>query len=132
MAGSNRTYGISSKAAHWWVQRFSAVWPRSARRRTARLPAEMEGLLECLPPVGRRSPLAPALFQHREVGPTVAELFGSQESDGTQACVAHQVSDVQSALAAGDAIFAPAMLSFLQRAVHLGRMRTGSGCGSVI
>ena len=55
----------------------------------------------------------------------VADLFGSQQGHGEQAqvCLAHQVRDVQYAIDAGDAIFAPAMLEFLQRAVHLGRKR---------
>ena len=55
----------------------------------------------------------------------VADLFGSQQGHGTQAqvCLAHQVRDVQYAIDAGDTIFAPAMLEFLKRAVHLGRKR---------
>ena len=55
----------------------------------------------------------------------VADLFGSQQGHGSKAqvCLAHQVRDVQYAIDAGDTIFAPAMLAFLQRAVHLGRKR---------
>lgn len=37
--------------------------------------------------------------------------------------LAHQVRDVQYAIDARDTIFAPAMLAFLERAVHLGRKR---------
>ena len=37
--------------------------------------------------------------------------------------LAHQVRDVLYAIDAGDTMFAPAMLAFLQRAVHLGRKR---------
>lgn len=45
VAGSNRAHGISSKPAHWWVQRSLAVWPHVRRCRAARVPAEMERLL---------------------------------------------------------------------------------------
>ena len=55
----------------------------------------------------------------------VADLFGSQQGHGSQAqvCLAHHVRDMQYAIDAGDRVFAPAMLAFLQRAVYLGRKR---------
>ena len=53
----------------------------------------------------------------------VADLFGSQQGHGErgQVCLAHQLRDVQYALDAGDAVFAPAMLAWLQRAIKVGR-----------
>lgn len=61
---------------------------------------------------------------HREVW--VADLFGSQRGHGKQAqvCLEHQGRDVQYA---GDAIFAPAMLEFLQWTARLGCKRAGQG-----
>ena len=55
----------------------------------------------------------------------VADLFGSQQGHGErgQVCLAHQLRDVQYALDAGDAVFAPAMLAWLQRAIQVGRKR---------
>ena len=55
----------------------------------------------------------------------VADLFGSQQGQGSQArvCLAHQVPEMQYAIDAGDAILEPAMLAFRQRAAHLGRKR---------
>ena len=55
----------------------------------------------------------------------VADLFGSQQGHGerAQACLAHQLRDVQYALDAGDEVFAPAMLAWLQRAIKVGRKR---------
>ena len=55
----------------------------------------------------------------------MADLFGSRPGHGTQAQVstAHQVRDMRYAINAGGTNFAPAMLAFLQRAVHLGRKR---------
>ena len=52
----------------------------------------------------------------------VADLFGSQQGHGErgQVCLAHQLRDVQYA---GDAVFAPAMLAWLQRAIKVGRKR---------
>ena len=35
-SGSNRTYGISSKAGHRWMQRFLADWTHTRRNRGAR------------------------------------------------------------------------------------------------
>ena len=55
----------------------------------------------------------------------VADVFGSQQGHGErgQVCLAHQLRDVQYALDAGDAVFAPAMLAWLQRAIKVGRKR---------
>ena len=55
----------------------------------------------------------------------VADLFGSQQGHGErgQVCLAHQLREVQYALDAGDAVFAPAMLAWLQRAIKVGRKR---------
>ena len=55
----------------------------------------------------------------------VADLFGSQQGHGErgQVCLAHQSRDVQYALDAGDAVFAPAMLAWLQRAIKVGQKR---------
>ena len=55
----------------------------------------------------------------------VADLFGAQQGHGErgQVCLAHQLRDVQYALEAGDAVFAPAMLAWLQRAIKMGRKR---------
>ena len=55
----------------------------------------------------------------------VADLFGSQQAHGErgQVCLAHQSRDVQYALDAGDAVFAPAMLAWLQRAIQVGQKR---------
>jgi transposase len=55
----------------------------------------------------------------------VADLSGSQQGHGErgQVCLAHQLRDVQYALDAGDAVFAPAMLAWLQRAIKVGRKR---------
>ena len=52
-------------------------------------------------------------------------MFGSQQGHGSkaQACLVHQVRDMQYAVDAGNTTFAPALLAFLQRAVHLGRKR---------
>ena len=44
----------------------------------------------------------------------MADLVGSQWGHGAQVSLAHQVRDVQYAIDAGDTIFAPAMLEFLQ------------------
>ena len=58
-------------------------------------------------------------------GSVVADLFGAQQGHGErgQVCLAHQLRDVQYALEAGDAVFAPAMLAWLQRAIKMGRKR---------
>ena len=55
----------------------------------------------------------------------LADLFGSQQGHGErgQVCLAHQLRDVQYALDAGDAVFAPAMLAWLQRAIQVGQKR---------
>ena len=52
----------------------------------------------------------------------VADLFGSQQGHGErgQVCLAHQLRDVQYAL---EAVFAPAMLAWLQRAIKVGQKR---------
>ena len=52
----------------------------------------------------------------------VADLFGSQQGHGErgQVCLARQLRDVQYA---GDEVFAPAMLAWLQRAIKVGRKR---------
>ena len=54
-----------------------------------------------------------------------ADVFGSQQGHGSQeqACLAHQVRDMQYTIDTGNTIFAPAMLAFLQRVVQLVRKR---------
>ena len=55
----------------------------------------------------------------------VADLFGSRQGHGErgQVCLAHQLRDVQYALDTRDAVFAPAMLAWLQRAIKVGQKR---------
>ena len=55
----------------------------------------------------------------------VADLFGSQQGHGErgQVCLAHQLRAVQYALGAGDAVFAPAMLAWLQPGIKVGQKR---------
>ena len=54
-----------------------------------------------------------------------ADLFGAQlgHSECTQLCLAHQIRDMRYSLQAGDTIFAPGMLAFLQRVIQLGQKR---------
>ena len=59
----------------------------------------------------------------------VSDRFGAQmgwASTGHQACLAHLLRDVQFAIDAGDAAFAPAIKGLLKRAVAIGRRLTGS------
>jgi len=56
----------------------------------------------------------------------VSDRFGAQmgwASTGHQACLAHLLRDVQYAIEAGDAAFAPAINDLLKQAVAIGRRR---------
>lgn len=58
-------------------------------------------------------------------GVWVSDLYGAQRGHGEawQVCLAHQLRDVQYAIDAGDAIFAPRLKRVLVRAVAIGRRR---------
>ena len=94
------------------------------RRVQGRLGDTLEEVRACVG-ASRAKPEPEAMLAGARPEVWVADLFGSQQGHGEQGQVwlAHQLRDVQYALEAGDEVFAPAMLAWLQRAIKVGRKR---------